>query len=159
MVGRVRVGLVAILALFATGAAADDAAFQWQTVGAQTYATTCVACHQPNGQGVPGTFPALAGYAPTLLSHPGSRGYLARLVLFGMEGQITANGKPFTGAMPAWGEALNDEQLAGALDYVLHNWDNDKLLPADFQSFTPADIAAARNPTWTGARVYALRRH
>jgi mono/diheme cytochrome c family protein len=106
---------------------------------------------------VPGTFPALAGYAPTLLSHPGSRGYLARLVLFGMEGQITANGKPFTGAMPAWGEALNDEQLAGALDYVLHNWDNDKLLPADFQPFTPADIAAARNPTLTGAQVFALR--
>lgn len=158
MLAGFRVGLAALLALFATGAvAADHGAFQWQTVGAATYATYCAACHQPNGQGVPDTFPALAGHAPTVLARPGGRHYLARLVLYGLEGRITANGKPFNGAMPPWGEALNDAQLAGALDYVLHSWDNDKALPAGFQPFTPADIAAARGRKMTATEVYALR--
>ncbi len=152
------VGLGALLSLLAAhAAAADGGVFQWQTVGAEAYNNSCAACHQPSGQGVPDTFPALAGHAPTLLAHPGGRDYLERLVLYGLEGQITANGKPFNGAMPAWGEALSDAQLAGAIDYVLHNWGNDKALPGDFQLLTPADIAAARITKLTAAEVYALR--
>lgn len=131
--------------------------FQWQTVGAETYTSTCAVCHQPNGQGVVGTFPALAGHAPTLLAHPGGSDYLARLVLYGLEGQITANGKPFNGVMPAWGETLSDAQLAGALDYVLYSWGNDKALPPGFQPITPVDIARARSTKLTAVQVYALR--
>ena len=78
-------------------------------------------------------------------------------MLYGLEGQITASGKAFNGAMPAWGETLGDLQLAGALDYVLTSWGNDKALPADFTPFTPADIAEARNMKLTAAQVYALR--
>jgi mono/diheme cytochrome c family protein len=152
-----RVRLAALIALCATPAAADSAPFQWQTVGAQTYNTVCAACHQPGGQGVPGAFPPLAGHAPTLLARPGGRDYLAHLVLYGLEGPITANGKPFNAAMPPWGEALNDEQLAAALDYVLNSWDNDKALPAGFQPFSPADIAAARGTKMTATEVYAHR--
>jgi mono/diheme cytochrome c family protein len=143
--------------LAANPAAADDGAFQWQTVGAETYANACGACHQPNGQGVPDAFPPLAGHAPAVLAQPGGRDYLARLVLYGLQGQITVDGKTFNGAMPPWGEALNDEQLAGALDFVLHSWGNDKALPAGFQPFVPADIAAARGTKMTAAEVYALR--
>jgi mono/diheme cytochrome c family protein len=157
MLANFRVGLTVLLVLVATGAAADSDQFQWQTVGRAAYAATCGACHQANGQGVPDTFPALAGHAPTILARPGGRDYLARLVLYGLEGQIIANGKPFNGVMPPWGEALNDEQIAGALDYVLHSWDNDKALPAGFQPFTPADITAARGTQMTAAQVYALR--
>jgi mono/diheme cytochrome c family protein len=152
-----RVCLAALIALFAASAAAADGPFQWEAVGAQTYAAVCAACHQPGGQGVPASFPALAGHAPTILARPGGRDYLAHLVLYGLEGPITANGQPFNGAMPAWGETLNDEQLAGALDYVLHSWDNDKALPAGFQPFVPADIAAARGTKMTATQVYALR--
>jgi mono/diheme cytochrome c family protein len=152
-----RIGFAAVLALFATRAMADSAAFEWQTVGAETYNTFCGACHQPNGQGVPDTFPALAGHAPTLLAHPGGRDYLAHLVLYGLEGQIVANGKTFNAAMPPWGETLNDAQLAGALDYVMNNWGNAAALPAGFQPFTPADIAAARGTKMTATQVYALR--
>lgn len=157
MSGGFGIVLAALLALLATSAAADSDVFQWQTVGAETYANYCAACHQPNGQGVPATFPALAGHAPAILAHPGARPYLARLVLYGLQGQITANGKPFNGAMPAWGGILNDAQLAGALDYVLHGWGNDKALPAGFQPFTPADIADARKTKLTADQVYALR--
>jgi len=158
MLACFRIGLTACLTLFATAAlAADSGTFQWQAVGAETYAASCGACHQPNGQGVPDTFPPLAGHAPTVLARPNGRDYLARLVLYGLEGPITANGKPFNGAMPPWGETLSDAQLAGALDYVLHSWDNDKALPPGFQPFTPADIAAARGKPMTATEVYALR--
>jgi mono/diheme cytochrome c family protein len=151
-------GLAAILTLSApVAAAADDGGFQWQTIGAQTYAGYCGICHQSNGQGLPGSFPPLAGHAPAVLAQPGGRDYLARLVLYGLEGRITVNGKPFNGAMPPWGETLGDEQLAAALDYVLYSWDNDKALPPGFQSFVPADIAAARGATMTAAQVHALR--
>ena len=39
---------------------------EWTTAelverGEAVYATNCVACHQTNGQGIPGIFPALAG--------------------------------------------------------------------------------------------------
>lgn len=157
MVVGFRVYLAVLIAASASPAAADGSAFQWETPGAQTYATVCAACHQPNGQGMPGAFPALAGHAPTLLARPGGRNYLAHVVLYGLEGPITANGKPFNAAMPAWGETLSDEQLAGALDYVLHSWDNDKALPAGFQPFGPADIAAARATRMTATEVYARR--
>jgi mono/diheme cytochrome c family protein len=158
MFGCFGVGLGALLALLAAGVSAmADGAFPWQTVGQEAYANSCAACHQPNGQGVPDTFPALAGHAPTLLAHPGGRDYLARLVLYGLGGQITANGKRFNGVMPAWGETMDDAQLAGALDYVLHSWGNEQALPANFEPFTAADIAAARATKATAAEVYALR--
>ena len=152
------VSLAALLVIVVTSmATADGGAFQWQTVGAEAYANACAACHQPNGQGLADTFPALAGHAPTLLAQPGGRDYLARLVLYGLEGQITVNGKPFNGTMPAWGEVLDDAQLAGALDYALRSWGNDTALPADFQPITPTDIAAARTTRLAAAEVYALR--
>lgn len=163
MVGRtVSVGLrlalaVILVPLARSVVAADSSAFDWQTVGAQTYTTYCGACHQPNGQGVPDTFPPLAGHAPKILDRPGGRDYLARLVLYGLEGQITIDGKSFNAAMPPWEETLSNEELAGALDYVLHSWGNDKVLPAGFQPFVPADIAAARGTKLTPGQVYALR--
>jgi len=80
-------------------------------------------------------------------------------MLYGLEGQITVGGKPFNGAMPAWGETLDDAQLAGALDYALHSWGNDKALPPGFQPFIPPEIAAARTEKLTAAQVYALRGH
>jgi mono/diheme cytochrome c family protein len=137
--------------------AADGDAVPWRTEGAQTYAATCATCHQPNGQGVPDTFPALVGHAPAIAAQPGGRDYLAHLVLFGLEGQIAIDGKSFNGAMPPWEGVLDDEQLAGALDFVLHSWDNDKALPPGFRDFTAADIAAARSDKLTSAQVYALR--
>ena len=46
-------------------AKADDPNKEWDVPaltarGEKVYTTNCVACHQPNGQGVPGAFAALA---------------------------------------------------------------------------------------------------
>jgi mono/diheme cytochrome c family protein len=125
--------------------------------GAETYNTICAACHQPNGLGLPGTFPPLAGHAAAVLARPGGREYLVRLLLYGLEGEIAVNGKTFNSAMPPLGDALNDEQLAAALNYVLHGWDNATSLPPGFSPFVPTEIAAARGTKMTGAEVYILR--
>lgn len=143
--------------LASAGASADDAAFQWRDLGAATYDTTCAACHQPTGLGLPGTFPPLTGHAPEVLALPGGRAYLARLVVFGLEGEITVDGKPFDSTMPPLGETLSDAQLAAALNHVLHGWGNDKALPAGFKPFVPTDIAEARATKMTAAEVHALR--
>jgi mono/diheme cytochrome c family protein len=139
------------------GASADDATFPWQDIGAQTYAGTCAACHQTNGEGVASTFPPLAGHAAKVVSRPGGRDYVIRLVLFGLEGPIVADGKPFNQVMPAWEGILNDEQLAGALDYALNSWGNDKALPVGFQPITPAEIAASRPTKMTATGMHELR--
>ena len=49
-------------------AAAASADREWtqdelMAKGQQVYATNCAACHQPNGQGLPPAFPAIAGSA------------------------------------------------------------------------------------------------
>jgi mono/diheme cytochrome c family protein len=139
------------------GATAQDGSFPWQVTGAATYNTVCAACHQPTGLGVPGSFPPLSGHAAAILESSGGRAYLARLVLYGLEGEITVDGKTFNGTMPPLGDTLSDEQLAAALDHVLNNWANASALPPGFTPFVPSEIAAARNVKLTAAEVYALR--
>jgi mono/diheme cytochrome c family protein len=144
--------VVALAILFAVSPArADD------VLGSDTYNTTCAACHQPTGLGLPGAVPPLAGHAPAILSQPGGRDYLVRLVLYGLEGEVTVDGNTFNAAMPPWADALSDEQLAAVLNHVMHTWDNDKALPPGFTPFVPAEIAAARTTKMTAAEVHALR--
>ncbi len=124
--------------------------------GARTYTTNCAACHQENGRGVTGAFPPLAGHAATLLAQAGGRGYVIRVLLFGLEGAITVNGANFAGAMPGW-NALDDNALAAVLNHVVTAWDNQQHLPADFKRFEPSEIAAARTERMGATTVHALR--
>ena len=141
-------------AVLASSASAQT--FDWKATGEQTYASVCSACHQPNGAGLEGAFPPLAGHIVDLLKAPNGRAYLARAVLYGVEGAIVANGKTFEGVMPPWG-IHSDEQLAAALDYALNAWGNDKNLPAGFQPIAPAEIAAERKTELTALEVYQQR--
>lgn len=79
--------------------------------GKDVFTTTCVACHQANGMGIPGTFPALNGDT--------------KFVLAPMKGQILTelNGHPGT-AMPAFRDQLSDTQLAAVITYTRNAWDN-----------------------------------
>ena len=125
------------------------------SLGASTYATNCAVCHQPTGQGVPGAFPPLAGHAAKLAAQGSGRGYLMRVVLFGMEGPITVDGQTYSGAMPAWG-ALDNAALAAVLNHITTAW-NSTALPAGFQPYQPQEVAAARAEALTAAQVHALR--
>jgi mono/diheme cytochrome c family protein len=125
-------------------------------LGARTYSINCAACHQESGAGVPAAFPPLAGHVPALLAQPGGRGYVIRVLIFGLEGSINVTGANFAGAMPAWGQ-LDDNAIAAVLNHVVTTWDNKQKLAADFKRFEAGEIAAARAERMTAATVYALR--
>jgi cytochrome c oxidase subunit 2 len=92
--------------------------------GEQVYNTNCGACHQPNGQGLPPAFPAIAGSAIAT----GDPAAHISLVL---------NGKPGT-AMAAYRDILNDADMAAVLTYQRNSWGNDAGI------IQPAAIKAAR---------------
>ena len=79
----------------------------------------CMPCHQKEGQGVPGTYPPLAGSEWVL----GAPEVTARIVLHGIQGAITVKGETYQQDMPPWGQ-LSDDQLAGVLTYIRGSWGN-----------------------------------
>jgi len=110
----------------AAGAAASAA-------GQKVFAAACMACHQANGQGLPGAFPPLAG-SDFLKADP-SRAI--GIVLHGLTGPVTVNGKEFNSVMPPMTQ-LSDAEVADALTYVMNSWGN------DFGVVTAADVTAVR---------------
>jgi mono/diheme cytochrome c family protein len=124
--------------------------------GSRVYTTNCAACHQAGGTGMAGAFPPLAGHFPELLKRADGRTYVGKVLLFGLEGEISVSGNNFAGAMPPW-NALSDDDIAAVLNYVSNAWDNGKSLPSDFKPFTSDEIKALRSPELTSAQVYALR--
>jgi mono/diheme cytochrome c family protein/heme/copper-type cytochrome/quinol oxidase subunit 4 len=133
-----------------------QADLEWDTVlGEKTY-TNCVACHQPNGQGVPSAFPPQAGHAPEIHNAEGGRTYMIHTVLWGLQGEIKVDGETYNGIMTPWGSLLNDEQIASVLNYVLTSWGNDALLE-DFTPITAEEVAAERENKMTAQEVYESR--
>lgn len=86
--------------------------------GKNVYTANCLACHQAEGQGVPHAFPPLAKSDYLNADVPRA----IKAVLHGLTGEITVNGNNYNSVMPAL--ALNDEDVANVLTYVLNTWDN-----------------------------------
>jgi mono/diheme cytochrome c family protein len=124
--------------------------------GSRIYAANCAACHQAGGTGVAAAFPPLAGHVPDLLKPADGRTYVGKVLLFGLEGEISVNGNNFAGPMPAW-QTLSDKDIADVLNYVSNAWNNGKSLAPGFKPFTADEIKALRTPELTSAAVYALR--
>ena len=93
--------------------------------GEQVYSTFCVACHQVNGQGIPGAFKPLVGSPVT--TGP-------------VDGHIDTvmNGVGGT-AMAPFGMQLNDVDVAAVITYERNAWGNDS-----GDAVQPATIAAKR---------------
>jgi cytochrome c oxidase subunit II len=79
-------------------------------VGARTYTAYCAACHQPNGEGLPGIFPALKGSAMALNDKAGHI-------------DIVLNGKTGT-AMQAYAKQLSLKEIAAVITYERNAWGN-----------------------------------
>lgn len=93
------------------------------------YTRVCMACHQPEGQGIPMAFPPLA--AADYLNADADRAIAT--VIHGLQGKVTVNGATFDSIMPAL--ALDDEQVANVLTYVYNSWANNgtEVLPDHVQ--------------------------
>ncbi len=103
-------------------------------VGAAIYADECSACHTPDGKGIAGMFPMLAG-APVVQSR--SPTSLLRVVLQGAQ-SVATSAAPTGAAMPAFGWMLSDAQVAAVTTYVRNAWGNAA------SEVTPTDVAGAR---------------
>lgn len=113
----------------ALAASKDDPSKVWTKEdliarGEKVYANNCVACHQANGQGVPGNFPGLVG-------SPLIKGPIADHIA------IVLNGR--NNKMPAWAGQLSDTEIAAVVTYERNAWGNDR---GDFAQ--PAEVKAAR---------------
>ena len=115
----------------AAQAAAADGAKSFEIAelverGEKVYQANCAACHQADGKGLPGVFPAISG--STVATGP-----IADHIA------IVMNGKPGT-AMAAFAGQLSDADIAAVVTYQRNAWAN-----KTGDQVQPADIAAARS--------------
>lgn len=89
--------------------------------GATIFRARCVACHQSEGQGVPGSFPPLAASEWVVADDPAVP---VAIVHDGLSGEINVAGSTFNGTMPPFGATLSAEEIAAVLTYVRGEWGN-----------------------------------
>jgi mono/diheme cytochrome c family protein len=123
--------------------------------GRLVYNTYCTACHQPNGRGVPGQFPPLAG--SDWVNVDGAN-RIIRIVLNGLQGPITVNGAEYNNVMLPWRDQLSDEDVAAVVTFVRGNkeWGNngDAATPAQVKAIRLA--TEARGTYWTPAELLGV---
>ncbi len=103
--------------------------------GKKVYDITCIACHQPDGEGVQRMNPTLVKTKWVL----GDKRALSKIVLNGLKGgEIEIDGDNFHNPMPPQGDLLNDQQIADVLTYVRNSFGNKA------SAVTPAEVRAAR---------------
>ncbi len=100
--------------------AAPPAAPDPKTIGKRVFTSICSTCHQPNGQGLPGVYPPLAGSDWV----QGTEDRIIRIVIDGVSGPITVKAGQFNNAMPAFGPQLRDDQIADVLTFIRSEWGN-----------------------------------
>lgn len=91
--------------------------------GKKVYGTICVACHQANGKGIKGAFPALDGMSISVKDHI----------------DIVVHGSKKNPVMQAYGKQLSDRDIAAVITYERNAWGNHT---GDL--ITPKEIEAAR---------------
>ena len=122
--------------------------------GEEVYTMACLACHQPEGKGLPGVYPPLRGSEWVSASDPSN---LIKVVLHGLSGPIKVAGQNYgnqLGAvpMPAMG-GLSDQQIADVLTFVRESY-GEKAAPIRAE-----DVRTIRTETrdrrlpWTAAEI------
>jgi len=88
--------------------------------GAALYASTCSACHQATGTGLPGAFPPLKDDPVVLNPDPTEQ---IETILNGAHGR-SIGGTTYPSAMPPFGAALNDADVADIINHERTSWGN-----------------------------------
>ena len=146
-----------LLFLLLMGSLQSSANERSETTGEVLY-QRCAACHLKTAKGVPGMFPPLNQRLGPLMASQQGRDYLAMVVQAGLMGSIDVEGVTYRGIMPAQGMAMDDDEVAQLLNYVLQTF-NANSLGGNLQGYTKAEIAAikSRYPKATGRDVHTLR--
>jgi len=91
------------------GEGGSEEEFLWKELGSKVYSRSCAACHQQDGEGIPGAFPPLADNA-FVQSQPSE---VIRTIY---------NGR---GGMPSFSGDLSNEELAAVISYIRNTWGNE----------------------------------
>jgi nitrite reductase (NO-forming) len=125
-------------------AAAGTLSIEEQTkAGAALFNGTCSVCHQPNGEGLANVFPPLAK-SDFLIDLRRA----ATVVVHGLSGKVSVNGKEFNSVMPPMNQ-LSDDEVANIITYVANSWGNPggRLSSADVKAIRLQPPAAAAAKT------------
>lgn len=82
--------------------------------GSSLFTARCSTCHQPDGMGVRGAIPPLAG-SPFVAQGPE---LVATILLRGIDGPIRVNDHIFNGHMPSFASVLTDVEIGELASYV-----------------------------------------
>ncbi|MDP7657416.1 MAG: c-type cytochrome, partial [Roseibacillus sp.] len=113
--------------------------------GEQVYLACCVACHQPEGKGLPKVFPPLAGSKRLL----GPTEVPVRIVLKGLQGPLEASGEQYDSMMPGHEALLTDQQVADVLNYTRASWGNTAGEVSEESVRSVRTTVARRTSPWT----------
>jgi mono/diheme cytochrome c family protein len=121
--------------------------------GEQIYEMACLPCHQPEGKGLPGVYPPLAGSDWVR----GDKARIIKVVLHGLTGPVTVAGQnfghlPSSVPMPSLG-GLTDEQIADVLTFVRAGYgqQSSPVTAAEVKAVRAA--AGNREKPWTAAEL------
>jgi len=99
------------------------------------------ASHQPNGKGITGFFPPLAGNDQANSDDEKTIQNYLRRVIFGYHGGLIVNNEVYSGRMPPIGYVgrLNDTELLKLINYQRTAWGSNA------RAITFSELAKARN--------------
>lgn len=95
----------------------DNLSYRMADEGQKIYSTYCIACHLSDGKGDGSRFPSLVDSDWVT----GDKDRLITVILEGLQGPITVNGKQFNDVMPKL-DFLSDQDIAKVLSYVRLNF-------------------------------------
>jgi cytochrome c oxidase cbb3-type subunit 2 len=84
------------------------------------FTANCSACHQANGEGLPGAFPSLKSDA--VVDKDDATKHI-QVVLQGLH-DAKVSGVVYGSAMPPFAGTLSDAQIADIIDYERSSWGN-----------------------------------
>jgi mono/diheme cytochrome c family protein len=120
--------------------------------GKAQYLGLCGACHQPTGLWLPPVFPPLLNSEYVTCSTE----RLVAIVLKGVIGPITVDGKPYNNMMPPQGAVLTDSKISQITSYVRDAFGS-KASPITTEEVTAVRKKyEARQASWTEAELKAF---
>jgi len=124
---NIRKKTVSITALGGAAAAAlllSASPIHESAVGEAMYLQHCSMCHQPDGKGILGIFPPLAGNPQVTSEDPEKIQEYLRRIIFGHHGGLIVNKQMYSGRMPHIGyvERINDSELLDLINYQRTAW-------------------------------------
>ena len=120
--------------------------------GQAVYEMACLPCHQPEGRGLPGVYPPLAGSEWV----QGDPSRLIRILLHGLKGPVQVGGQLYGGGeavpMPSMA-GLEDRQIAAVLSYVRQAFGNQSTDVSAEEVDRVRKATENRSEPWTAAEL------